>query len=167
MIEYFLDTSFLIPFFGMSINIKNIEKDFENILNRNEPIFGYSDISLVEIRFLIENKIRKGSPVELRDEYAVGLDILEYSDQFQNVGISDVDVSNLEIKFLTKYNYKDYFDCLIMASSYFTSKYLVTMDGSIKSTMKEFIRDTRTKVGSQFIKVISWNEMVKIVDEEV
>ncbi len=114
MIEFFLDTSFLIPFFGMEINIREIEIDFERILTIKDCKFGFSDVSLIEIRYLIERSIRKGAPEELRGEYSNGLIALIQNDQFQNFTITDVDIVELEMEFLTNYKFKDYLDRMIM-----------------------------------------------------
>ena len=66
-LEYFLDTSFLLPFFSIGIDVENFERDFERILLSSDITFGFSSISLVEIRFLVEKSIRKGNGDELRD----------------------------------------------------------------------------------------------------
>ena len=105
MIDYFLDTSFLIPFFGMEINVRGIENDFERILTIKDCKFGFSDVSLIEIRYLIERSIRKGSPEELRGEYCNGLNALIQNDRFQNFTITDVDFVELEMKFLANYKF--------------------------------------------------------------
>ncbi len=159
MIDYFLDTSFLIPFFGMEINIKNLETDFEKILINKDCIFGYSDVSLIEIRFLIERAIKKGAPEELRDEYTGGMNALIQNDRFQNFSLTNTKIFDLEMGFLINYQVRDFFDRIIMATSFLNSKYLVTMDKQINSVMKIFNKRSDDK--SQFVEVISWSQMME------
>ncbi len=155
-LEYFLDTSFLLPFFSIGIDVENFERDFEKILLSSDITFGFSSISLVEIRFLVEKSIRKGYGDELRDDYIIGLKSIQNSKRFHRVDFLEGPIPQIEVELFERYNHRDYFDRVIMASALHTSKYLITMDRSFFTILKDLEND-------QFHGAISWEQLVKTI----
>ena len=87
----FLDTSYLMPFFGLDISISNFNTTLTQLLNIQSITWNYSPVSVIEIKWLILKKIKQVPSLEeeLEERYATGCDMLNQDNRFQQVDLVD------------------------------------------------------------------------------
>jgi len=78
-----IDTTYLLPIFGISIKLKDFEKFFPKLINMYKVL--YNPISIVEAKWMIMRLIRRnpGLRDKLLERFRVGLKTLYAEESFE------------------------------------------------------------------------------------
>ncbi|MHA1607367.1 MAG: PIN domain-containing protein [Candidatus Freyarchaeota archaeon] len=123
-----LDTSFLLPVFGVNVDIPNIRVQLLSLSRKADLLV--NSLSVLEAKWIILKLSRKEP--DLLKAFGDGLNLLVRGKQFEIIPfyLPEVDAVATAI-----YNYhRDYIDCSILASAYVEANTLVTLE---KKKMEE------------------------------
>lgn len=156
--EYFIDTSFLMPFFGLNIRIPTVKVDLENLI-RKGTVVAYSIVSITECWFLIIKAIRQGAPKDdVINRYVQAINMLHKNTKLVSVSPTRQDIANLQTK-VYSLNHRDYFDQIIIASALSTSKKLITMDTQYTKLIAE-LKINYANLFTEFEELMTWSDFV-------
>jgi len=119
-----LDTSYLLPLFGIDVEIDGLKENFPKVLKRFEVY--YSPISLIETKFIILRLLKEG--INLLEDYRVGLDSILAEDLLKPTLLTNSEIEDVADKLLIDKGLKDYFDRMIYATAVVFKLALVTED---------------------------------------
>ena len=160
--KIFLDTSFLMPLFGLEAS-NNLNKDeLAKIFSREDLIFHYQMVSIIEIKWLILKAGRNDE--DLRDKLEMAYsDALRFLEDSENIIVQpfDSDVVNDISYELEKFGHRDYFDTLILASAILSSDMLLSEDDAFIQLL-ERQRETKSGFYNPNLKVQNWKEFKKL-----
>ncbi len=115
------------PLFGLDVSIKGY--DIKQLFN-HEQLF-LSNISLLEIKFLLAREFRKKNNITILNRYETVLPTLV---NHQNITVIDSltePIINSYSNILFANGHSDMFDCLIVATAMFLDTYLLSEDEKI------------------------------------
>ena len=124
MNKILLDTSYLLPLFGIDVEIDGLKENFPKVLKRFEVY--YSPISLIETKFIILRLLKEG--INLLEDYRVGLDSILAEDLLKPTLLTNSEIEDVADKLLIDKGLKDYFDRMIYATAVVFKLALVTED---------------------------------------
>ena len=153
-----LDTTYLLPLFGIHLNLRGYEEMFPRLLGEFEVL--YTPVSLVEAKWIIL-KLARRKPT-LRDrllrEYRAGLDALMADERLRATVLTNSMIEDIA-DHLLGLGLRDYFDRMIYATAYYYDSILLTED--------EALHDIRSKAGEYAVReVISWRDIAGILERE-
>ena len=119
-----LDTSYLLPLFGIDVEIDGLKENFPKVLKKFEVY--YSPISLIETKFIILRLLKDG--INLLEDYRVGLDSILAEDLFKPTPLTNSEIEEVADRLLVDKGLKDYFDRMIYATAVVFKLALVTED---------------------------------------
>jgi predicted nucleic acid-binding protein len=119
-----LDTSYLLPLFGIDVEIDGLKENFPKVLKRFEVY--YSPISLIKTKFIILRLLKEG--INLLEDYRVGLDSILAEDLLKPTLLTNSEIEDVADKLLIDKGLKDYFDRMIYATAVVFKLALVTED---------------------------------------
>jgi predicted nucleic acid-binding protein len=119
-----LDTSYLLPLFGIDVEIDGLKENFPKVLKKFEVY--YSPISLIETKFIILRLLKDG--INLLEDYRVGLDSILAEDLFKPTPLTNSEIEEVADRLLIDKGLKDYFDRMIYATAVVFKLALVTED---------------------------------------
>ena len=124
MNKILLDTSYLLPLFGIDVEIDGLKENFPKVLKKFEVY--YSPISLIETKFIILRLLKDG--INLLEDYRVGLDSILAEDLFKPTPLTNSEIEEVADRLLVDKGLKDYFDRMIYATAVVFKLALVTED---------------------------------------
>ena len=150
MAELLLDTTYLLPVFGISVGLKGFEFKFDRVLGRFSVL--YNPVSLIEAKWAVLKGIRddRSKKGALLDSYRTGLKILESDGRLEPTPLTG-DVVERTADELQEAGLKDYFDRMIYATASERGCVLLTED-------REMLR-LRTDAEQKPSEVIDWNRL--------
>lgn len=152
--KIFLDTTFLMPLFGLETSINNLSKQFKTIIEDSSLRFMYSPISFIEIKWQIIKLGRQGKDRDKLEElFSNTLGTLKYEDVFISVNLDNPTINSISYE-LQKMGHSDYFDTVIGASAMITSDILLTEDGKLSKRI--FKLSERNPAIYPAIEINSW-----------
>jgi PIN domain nuclease of toxin-antitoxin system len=119
-----LDTSYLLPLFGIDVEIDGLKENFPKVLKKFEVY--YSPVSLIETKFIILRLLKDG--INLLEDYRVGLDSILAEDLFKPTPLTNSEIEEVADRLLIDKGLKDYFDRMIYATAVVFKLALVTED---------------------------------------
>ncbi|MEX2684125.1 MAG: hypothetical protein Q6373_021325 [Candidatus Sigynarchaeota archaeon] len=157
----FLDTTYLLPLFGLSNDMPGFDDQFLAVLTKGSTLFLYSPMSIIEIKWQVI-KLEKTSPVVDKYEklFSRGLISLKNDSRFQVVDFIDASINDVSVE-LRKLGHHDYFDTIIASSALCHAKVLVTEDDPLKKTVQTFMRDRAKDFDVGNIVVQDWNQFTR------
>lgn len=136
MADLLLDTTYLLPLFGIRVNLPGFRTYFPRLLNRYRVL--YSPLSLVEAKWTVL-RISKERPRERKEilrRFRKGLDVL-----YRDRRLSQTELTNPHIEevadALLEAGVPDYFDRMIYATAVHYNAILMTENGRLLRISKE------------------------------
>ena len=150
--ELVLDTTYLLPIFGIDVRLKGFGELFPRLLASYAVL--YNPVSLVEAKWIVL-KLSGGDPSRkelLLKAYRLGLRALLSDRRLKQTGLTNPDVEEIADELLLKAGVKDYFDRVIFATAAQQGAILLTEDEELM------------KIGLTGIprpkEVISWEKLI-------
>ncbi len=127
-----LDTTYLLPLFGIDVKLLRFEELLPRLLERFHAL--YNPVSLVEAKWLILRLIRRGEErVEgLLEAYRMGLKALQFDERLKMTTLTDPEIEEIADRLLMEAGLRDYFDRLIYASAIVNDAILLTEDEELR-----------------------------------
>lgn len=152
---WLLDSTYIMPFFGINVNIPDIKKDLAKILSANPSKIFTTTCSLIEAKWkAIRNYLKSGDRTHLkRANHA-----LESFQQNKYISLIDAwfvrDASNWADQLLME-GHQDYMDCWIAGTAKVKNLVLVTEDRPLCELIK-------TLPSWQTLTYLNWTNFVRI-----
>lgn len=143
----FLDTTYILPFFGIGIKIENFLNDFKKFLTLNHKL-QINEISLLETKGKSSREFKKNSDITFLKRFKEGLNSLQVQNKIEIIRL-DFNNLNDDIDFLLTIGLEDLFDCIIFASAIKYSDLFITEDKEIK--------DISLNIENS-VKVVNWKQ---------
>lgn len=157
MIKVHLDTTFLMPLFGLEPSVSNLKREFLEVLEANDFTFSFSVVSIIEIKWLVIKLIRLGTDVEkLEKNFSQALISLKEDERYESIDLIDSKINDLSFEF-RKLGHEDYFDTIIASSALWESEIFITEDNPLKEVIKQYF-EKNTNPPVKLIKLLSWQE---------
>jgi predicted nucleic acid-binding protein len=160
MVDLILDTSYILPLFGIKIKISDT---FDDELRRfwKNGLEGYkiffSSMSLIEVIYLLNGEFRNIPNIEILERYPMVLPSVVNSSVVTMVdSIYDTEISKIANE-IRMHGHKDVLDCYIAATAIERNGIFVSRDRDLKEVIQSM-----DKYKGQ--KIIKWNDVKKLSD---
>lgn len=161
LIKVCLDTTYLMPLFGLDTSIKNLKPQFLELLEKNRYLFHYSPVSIIEIKWQIINLSTSRQKAEkFETQFSQALTALKADKRFVVVDFLEARINDFSFE-LRKLGHTDYFDTVIAGSAVWETKKFVTEDEPLKQVIQQYFQTT-VNSGLNEIEIISWDEFYSI-----
>ncbi len=133
MDDLLLDTTYLLPIFGLKIDLSNFQTNFSRLLTTYSVL--YNPISLVEAKWVLLRLARREPRrrSEFLQRYRMGLKALVSDSRLKQTSLTDDVVETIADKLLLEEKVKDYFDRVIYATAANRGCIFLTEDEEILS----------------------------------
>jgi hypothetical protein len=150
--ELLLDTTYLLPIFGISVGLKNFDDAFERMLSSFSVL--YNPASLIEAKWTVLKLSRSNSEnkAALFKAYRTGLKTLLADDRLEQTFLTNDAVEAVADDLLTRDGVKDYFDRLLYATAADEGCSLLTEDEKLSKLKK--LDTPRPR------EVLAWSDIV-------
>ena len=128
MAKLLLDTTYLLPVFGINIRLKKFSEKFPVFMKKHSLL--YNPISLIEAKWIIirlSKKMPEKREVFLR-RFRKGLKILLNSTMFSQTALTNAEIEEIGDELLIKFKVSGYFDRIIYATAVYYDVVLLTED---------------------------------------
>ena len=140
-LEVFLDTTYLMPFFGLETSIENLNNQFIEILKQEKYKFLFSPIAIIEIKWQLFKLVKSGYDEELLEtSFSQALSSLEIDKRFSVVNFIDSKINDIAYE-LRKIGHNDYFDTIIASSAIWNASIFVTEDKQLKGRIQALFKN--------------------------
>ncbi len=136
MSKILLDTSYILPLFGIDVEIEGLKENFLRVLERYDVY--YSPISLIEAKFIALQLLKDG--INLLDDYRIGLIRISAEDYLKPTPLTTPEIEEIADKLLIDENVKDYFDRMIYATAVVFKLVLITEDRKLTELAKSYTK---------------------------
>jgi hypothetical protein len=128
MVDLLLDTTYLLPAFGVQMQLEGFEERFPKVLKTYSV--SYNPISLVEAKWVILRLGRKRAADrgELIERYRLGLKVLLADERLKQTSLTSEAVERVADGLLVDNGTKDYFDRTIYGTACASNSLLLTED---------------------------------------
>ncbi|HID91052.1 TPA: PIN domain-containing protein [Candidatus Bathyarchaeota archaeon] len=127
-----LDTTYLLPLFGVDIALPNFREEFRRLLRAPISI-DVSSVSVLEVKGKVVREIKRGRAL-LASRFKPGLRSLLLSGRFRVIEYG-VEIDDI-VDELIRAGLDDLFDCVIAATALHGSDLLVTEDEDIAAAIR-------------------------------
>ena len=151
--ELVLDTTYLLPVFGISVGLEGFSELFPRLLARYTVL--YNPVSLVEAKWIVL-KLAKKEPHKrdrLLERFRTGLEVLLRDERLRQTELTNLGIERVADLLLIRASVADYFDRLIYATATSRGSVLLTED-------EELARVAQRGDLPAPRKVIRWNDVV-------
>ena len=126
-----LDTTYLLPVFGIDVGLDEYEALFPRLLEEFKVY--YSPLSLVEAKWVVlrVSKAKPGISRRLLEEYRRGLEAIVSDSRLEETIVTN-SVIEEAADYLLELGIRDYFDRMIYATAYYYKAMLLTEDRDLK-----------------------------------
>lgn len=160
MDKILLDTTYLLPIFGINVNLKNFENHFPKLLTTSDVL--YTSISIVEAKWVILRLTKKthesNDRKKILNAYRIGLRILFGDGRLTHTNLTNPDIEEIADQLMIDVNISDYFDRMIYATAVHYNVVLLTED-------QELLNITKNNQLPTPKKVITWSDMIRRISE--
>jgi len=134
--ELLMDTTYLLPVFGVGLKLKNYERKFPEMLNKYSV--SYNPVSVVEAKWIILRLLKKkpGKRETLLERFRKGLTALLNDERITQTALTNPDVEEMADKLL-ELGLNDYFDRMIYATATSHGGILLTEDRELHRLAEE------------------------------
>lgn len=155
---YVLDTSYLLPFNSIPINIGVNMELFHKQLKKAVDLFPrklmITNTSIIELQYKVLREYKKTRNEELLDRMTLAVPLLTQSEEFQLINPSEN--SNI-LQFaneILKAGHKDYMDCQIFGTAKYFNTPIVSEDDDIKEIIKLI-------PGWENFQILNWRQFIE------
>lgn len=157
LIKVHIDTTYLMPLFGLESLIEGLNNQILEILQLDQVVFNYSPVSIIEIKWQVIKLSKSGIDEEvLEKKFSQALTSLKEDKRYNAIDILDAKINDLSFE-LRKLGHDDYFDTIIASSALWESKKFVTEDEPLKLIIQEYF-NTYKETHVDMIELLSWEE---------
>jgi len=154
MDELVIDTTYLLPIFGVGVELEGFESLFPRVLEEYEVL--YNPLSIVEAKW-ISLKLGREDPSkreELLSAFIKGLKVLMSEERLRQTDITSPEIEETADALFLKAGVRDYFDRMIYATAVGVGASLLTED--------EVLREVAGRKGvPRPREVLSWAELAR------
>ncbi len=157
MVKLLLDTTYLLPLFGVKVKLREYDKCFPQLLSHYEAY--YSPLSLVEAKWII---LKLGKKLKNKDaervllkEYRAGLDTLLQDRRINQTIMTNSIIEEIADELLG-YGVHDYFDRTIYATACYYKAVLLTEDEELHK-LYEKVSNEQMKPK----KIMNWSSLLE------
>ncbi len=155
--DYFIDTSFLMPLFKLETEIPNLKEELGTILSSGKVKFYFSPVSIIEIKWQLikagRSNVSEQKTLELA--FSKALDsIKRESKKYEKISYIDSQINDISYQ-LMSLGHKDYFDAIIGATAIRDALTLISLDEDLKKVMKIFLSKSLLY---KDIEILNWSE---------
>ncbi|MFQ6126373.1 MAG: hypothetical protein ACE5R6_17445 [Candidatus Heimdallarchaeota archaeon] len=153
---FILDTTYILPFFGIDIDVPGLKRDMETLLTKKKRKirFVVSSCSMIEAKWIVLSEYRKTRNPEVLDRYMEASLSLIWGKQVQlHHSFLDESTNSIADR-LWILGHQDLMDCWIAGSAAALNGTLITEDDVLKAIMRE-CSETRE------IKTFTWDEFLR------
>ena len=153
MDKILIDTTYILPLFGIKIKLEGIEVRLPEIFKKYKVI--YSSLSIVEAKWIILKLIKKYPSKKdiFLKSFRNGLKVLLTEENIYKTRLTTPEVEDIADLLLLKAGIKDYFDRMIYATAVNQESILMTEDMELKSLENSELPKPK--------KIISWEEIIR------
>jgi len=149
-----LDTTYLLPIFGININFQGYENYFPKILTKFNVF--YNPISIIEAKWIVLS-ITKHYGKEERSRrlarFRIGLHSLLWDRRISPTPLTNPDIEEFADRLLIELNLKDFFDRIIYSTAKYYDAILLTED----KTLLKIARST----SNYSLRAVNWKSLIK------
>ena len=152
--ELVLDTTYLLPIFGIGVGLEGFNELFPKLLSEHAVL--YNPVSLVEAKWIVL-KLAKRKPQKrdtLLERFRIGLEALLRDERLGQTELTNPDIEGVADLLLTRAGVADYFDRLIYATATSRGSVLLTED-------EELARVAQRGDLPAPKRVIRWDDVVR------
>ena len=155
MDKLLLDTTYLLPLFGVGVKLEGFTNLLPGILNEYTVL--YNPISIVESKWIVLRLMRRHPSMRenLLITFRDGLRVLLESEKLVQTSLTSPEVEEVADRLLIEGGVKDYFDRIIYATAVKHNLTLLTED-------KDLLKLTLIKEMPKPKKVIKWSELTNL-----
>ena len=154
MDKILLDTTYLLPIFGVNIKLRDYEKCFPKILSKFNVL--YNPISIIEAKWIvlsITRRCTKKERIKRLNRFRIGLHSLLWDRRFTPTPLTNPDVEEFADKLLIELNLKDLFDRIIYSTAKHYNAILLTED-------KALLKITQSH-SEYSLRAVNWESLVR------
>lgn len=128
MDELLLDTTYILPLFGLKVNLKDFDTNFPILMGKF--LASYNPIALVESKWIILRLIRKNPSKrgDLLKAYRIGMSTLGSDNRLRQTILTDEMIEEIADRLLLEEGLSDYVDRLVYATAAHLNYALLTED---------------------------------------
>ncbi len=128
MADLLLDTTYLLPMFGVGVGLEGFEERFPNLLETHSV--SYNPVSLVEAKWVVLKLGRKRAAdrERLLERYRLGLRVLLADGRLRQTSLTSEAAERVADGLLLESGSRDYFDRTIYGTACASSSLLLTED---------------------------------------
>jgi len=154
MADLVLDTTYLLPTFGVGVRLEGFRTLFPRILEEYTVL--YNPVSIVEAKWIVLRlaKQRPDKRTELLRRFRKGLNAILMDKRLRQTELTNPEVEAVADILLTGMGMADYFDRLIYATAAYRKAILLTED-------EELIRVARREDVEAPARVLRWRDIAK------
>lgn len=149
-----LDTTYLLPIFGVSVKLKDYNILFPKLINKYSIL--YNPASLVEAKWIIIGLSRRKPSLReaLLNRFREGLRAILNDTRISQTVLTNSEVEEIADELLLRYRVNDYFDRIIYATAVYYNTMLLTEDRELHNLLKN-------KEAPKPREVIRWEDIIK------
>jgi hypothetical protein len=154
MDEILLDTTYLLPIFGVKLEYRDFEANFPNALEKYSV--RYNPVSLIEAKWTVLRISRRNRDKRdvLLQSFRTGLMSLERDKRFQATAFTNDTIEESSDILLTKQNLSDYFDRQIYSTAVYHESILLTEDERLHELLKSPENPLKPK------QMMKWKQLI-------
>ncbi len=132
MVELLLDTTYLLPAFGIALKLDGFNERFPKVLETHNV--SYNPISLVEAKWVVLrlSRQRPADRAKLLERYRLGLRVLLGDERLRQTEVTNETVERVADGLLVDNQTKDYFDRTIYGTACAGDCMLLTEDEGLR-----------------------------------
>ena len=156
--ELLLDSSYLLPIFGIALEYRGFEKIFSDLPEKY--VVKYNPVSLIEAKWAILRRSRKqrNQRTILLQNYRQGLLALQRDPGFQSTVLTNDEIEGISDLLLTQFDVGDYFDRQIYSTATHLQCNLLTEDVLLHELFRKNADNSLPKPK----RLLKWTDLVKI-----
>nr|MDO8117441.1 hypothetical protein [Candidatus Sigynarchaeota archaeon] len=137
-IRCFLDTSYLMPFFGLEVTIDGLTAQLLEVQEDDRFRFLYSPVSFIEIKWQVIGLGRVGHDIDdLERHFSQAIISLKSSSNWGMIDFVDADINDVAFE-LRRLGHNDYFDTVIASTALWNADLFVTEDEPLKKVIHAY-----------------------------
>jgi predicted nucleic acid-binding protein len=154
MDELLLDTTYILPLFGLKVNLRDFNANFPMLMSKF--LTSYNPIALVESKWIILKLIKKNPSKreDLLEAYRVGMNTLMNDHRLRQTMLTDQRTEEIADNLLLEEGLNDYVDRLIYATAAHLNYGLLTED-------KDLHRIGRSGKLDKPKKITNWEKLIQ------
>jgi len=152
MVKILLDTTYLLPLFGVDVGLEDFKMLFPKLLNTYNVM--YNPISLVEAKWIILGLTRKDEMLRLKmlKRYVQGLKSILLDKRLKATELTNPSIEEFADELLLNNKLNDYFDRIIYSTAKHYNATLLTEDEKLIEI---------SKTSNLKVKAIRWRKIAE------